>query len=82
MRYAYPCLIERDTLKSFSRKWARGLRDHIPRRAAERYPCGWSWPEALEMAQDCLDVALTLVVSGPTTARPLPTSQSACETAK
>lgn len=57
MRYAYPCLIERDIeeLESTGREaYVISFRDI---RGANS--CGWSWEEALEMAQDCLDVALT-----------------------
>lgn len=57
MRYAYPCLIERDLeeLETTGREaYVISFRDI---RGANS--CGWSWPEALEMAQDCLDVALT-----------------------
>ena len=57
MRYAYPCLIERDVeeLETTGREaYVVTFRDI---RGANS--CGWSWGEALEMAQDCLDVALT-----------------------
>ena len=57
MRYAFPCLIERDLeeLEATGREaYVITFRDI---RGANS--CGWSWAEALEMAQDCLDVALT-----------------------
>ncbi len=57
MRYAYPCLIERDLeeLEATGREaYVITFRDI---RGANS--CGWSWAEALEMAQDCLCVALT-----------------------
>ena len=57
MRYAYPCLIERDIeeLETTGREaYVISFRDI---RGANS--CGWSWDEALEMAQDCLHVALT-----------------------
>ncbi len=57
MRYAYPCSIERDVeeLQATGREgYVISFRDI---RGANS--CGWSWPEALEMAEDCLDVALS-----------------------
>lgn len=57
MRYAFPALIERDLeeLETTGREaYVISFRDI---RGANS--CGWSWAEALEMAQDCLDVALT-----------------------
>lgn len=57
MRYAYPCSIERDLeeLQATGREaYVITFRDI---RGANS--CGWSWPEALEMAEDCLDVALS-----------------------
>ncbi len=57
MRYAYPCLIERDMEEyaaSGREAYVITFRDVQPAISG-----GWSWPEALEMAQDCLDVALT-----------------------
>ena len=57
MRYAYPCSIERDLeeLELTGREaFVITFRDI---RGANS--CGWSWTEALEMAQDCLDVALS-----------------------
>ncbi len=62
MRYEYPCLIERDLeeLQTSGREaYVISFRDI---RGANS--CGWSWPEALEMAQDCLDVALTFYTDG------------------
>ena len=56
MRYAYPCLIERDIEEyqvSGREAYVITFRD-VP----EAISGGWSWTEALEMAQDCLDVAL------------------------
>ena len=60
MRYAYPCRIERDLeeLEATGREaYVISFRDI---RGANS--CGWSWAEALEMAQDCLDVALTFYI--------------------
>lgn len=57
MRYAYPCLIERDVEEyqvSGREAYVITFRD-VP----EAISGGWSWAEALAMAQDCLDVALT-----------------------
>lgn len=57
MRYAYPCLIERDVEEyrvSGREAYMITFRD-VP----EAISGGWSWAEALDMAQDCLDVALT-----------------------
>ncbi|MCY4619336.1 MAG: hypothetical protein OXD50_12435 [Chloroflexi bacterium] len=57
MRYAYPCSIERDVeelQKTGREAYVISFRDI---RGANS--CGWSWPEALEMAEDCLDVALS-----------------------
>ncbi|MDE2744459.1 MAG: type II toxin-antitoxin system HicB family antitoxin [Chloroflexota bacterium] len=57
MRYEYPCSIERDLeeLRASGREaYVITFRDI---RGANS--CGWSWPEALEMAEDCLDVALS-----------------------
>ena len=57
MRYAYPCLIERDIEEqqlSGREAYVITFRD-VP----EAISGGWSWAEALEVAQDCLDVALT-----------------------
>ncbi len=62
MRYAYPCLIERDLeeLEATGREaYVISFRDI---RGANS--CGWSWAEALEMAQDCLHVALTFYTDG------------------
>ncbi len=57
MRYAYPCLIERD----IEELGATGRTAYVItfRDVPEAISGGWSWAEALEMAQDCLDVALT-----------------------
>ncbi len=57
MRYAYPCLIERD-LEEF-RATAREAYVITFRDVPEAISGAWSWDDALEMAQDCLDVALT-----------------------
>ena len=57
MRYAYPSLIERDIeeLETTGREaYVITFRDVYGANS-----CGWSWIEALAMAQDCLDVALT-----------------------
>ena len=57
MRYVYPCLIERD-IEEFR---ATGREAYVItfRDVPEAISGGWSWAEALEMAQDCLCVALT-----------------------
>ena len=57
MRYAYPCSIERD-LEEFQ---ATGREAYVItfRDIRGANSCGWSWAEALEMAEDCLDVALS-----------------------
>ena len=68
MRYAYPCLIERDLeeLETTGREaYVISFRDVYGANS-----CGWSWGEALEMAQDCLDVALTFYTDA---GRDLPT---------
>ncbi len=57
MRYAYPCLIERDLEEN--RATAREAYVITFRDVPEAISGGWSWDEALEMAQDCLDVALS-----------------------
>ena len=60
MRYAYPCLIERDLeeLELTGREaYVITYRDVVGAISG-----GWSWPHALEMAQDCLDVALTFYI--------------------
>ena len=61
MRYAYPCLIERDLeeLETTGREaYAISFRDI---RGANS--CGWSWAEAVDMASDCLSVALGFYVT-------------------
>ena len=57
MRYAYPCNIARDE----EEKKATG-REAYNVTFPDVYganACGWSWEEALEMADDCLSVALS-----------------------
>ena len=57
MRYAYPCNIVRDE----EEKRATG-REAYNVTFPDVYganACGWSWEEALEMAEDCLGVALS-----------------------
>ena len=61
MRYAYPCLIERDLeeLETTGREaYVVTFRDVEP-----AVTCGWSWVEAVDMASDCLRVALGFYVT-------------------
>ena len=61
MRYAYPCLIERDLeeLETTGREaYVVTFRDVEP-----AITCGWSWAEAVDMASDCLRVALGFYVT-------------------
>ena len=57
MRYVYPCSIVRD-LEEFQ---TTGREAYVItfRDIRGANSCGWSWAEALEMAEDCLDVALS-----------------------
>ena len=57
MRYEYPCSIERD----FEELQTTGREAYVItfRDIRGANSCGWSWSEALEMAEDCLDVALS-----------------------
>ena len=60
MRYAYPCDIVRDE----EEERASG-REAYTVTFPDVYganTCGWSWEEALEMAKDCLEVALGMYV--------------------
>ena len=60
MRYAYPCIIVRDE----EEERASG-REAYTVTFPDVYganTCGWSWEEALEMAEDCLEVALGMHV--------------------
>ena len=61
MRYAYPCLIERDLeeLRLTGREaYVVTFRDVEP-----AITCGWSWADAVDMASDCLRVALGFYVT-------------------
>ena len=60
MRYAYPCNIVRDE----EEQRATGREAYVVN-FPDVYGAntgGWSWEEALEMAQDCLGVALAMYV--------------------
>ena len=60
MRYAYPCIIARDD----EEERASG-REAYTVTFPDVYGAntgGWSWEEALEMAKDCLEVALGMYV--------------------
>ena len=60
MRYAYPCSIVSDEEeKRATGRQAYNVTFHDVYGANTG---GWSWEEALEMAQDCLDVALRMYV--------------------
>ena len=60
MRYAFPCNIIRDEeeQRATGREAYNVTFPDIP----EAITCGWSWEEALEMAEDCLGVALSFYV--------------------
>ena len=60
MRYIYPCTIELDQEeKSTTGREAYNVTfPDVP----EAITCGWSWEEALQMAEDCLGLALTFYV--------------------
>ena len=60
MRYAFPCNIIRDEeeQRTTGREAYNVTFPDIP----EAITCGWSWEEALEMAEDCLGVALSFYV--------------------
>ena len=61
MRYAYPCLIERDLeeLETTGREaYVATFRD-----VDSAITGGWSWAETIDMASDCLGVALGFYVT-------------------
>ena len=60
MRYAFPCSIVRDAEeeKTTGREAYVVTFPDVP----EAITGGWSWQEALEMAEDCLSVALSFYV--------------------
>ena len=60
MRYAFPCNIVRDE----EEERATGREAYVVTfpDIPEAITCGWSWEEALEMAEDCLGVALSFYV--------------------
>lgn len=61
MRYAYPCLIERDieeARESGREAYVVTFRDVEPAITG-----GWSWMDAVDMASDCLGVALGIYVA-------------------
>lgn len=60
MRYLYPCIIELD--QEEKRTTGRGAYNITFPDVPEAITCGWSWEEALQMAEDCLGVALTFYV--------------------
>ena len=62
MRYSYPCLIERDVEEfqaSGREAYVATFRDVDPAITG-----GWSWAETIDMASDCLGVALGFYVTG------------------
>ena len=60
MRYAYPCNITLD--EEEERTTGREAYNVTFPDLPEAITCGWSWQEALEMAEDCLEVALGMYV--------------------
>ena len=61
MRYSYPCLIERDleeAQESGREAYVVTFRDVEPAITG-----GWSWQEAIDMASDCLGIALGFYVT-------------------
>ena len=60
MRYAFPCdiVLDEEERKATGREAYGVTFPDIP----EAITCGWSWQEALEMAEDCLAVALSFYV--------------------
>ena len=60
MRYAFPCSIIRDE----EEQQATGRKAYVVTfpDVPEAITGGWSWQEALEMAEDCLGVALSFYV--------------------
>ena len=61
MRYSYPCLIERD-VEEFQ---ATGREAYVAtfRDVEPAITGGWSWAETIDMASDCLGVALGFYVT-------------------
>ena len=57
MRYIYPCNIRRDEEEAnlTGREAYNVTFPDVP----EAITCGWSWEEAVEMAEDCLGLALS-----------------------
>ena len=60
MRYLYPCTIELD--QEEKRITGRNAYNVTFPDVPEAITCGWSREEALQMAEDCLGVALTFYV--------------------
>ncbi len=60
MRYAFPCDIARDDEEA--RETGREAFNVTFPDVPEAITCGWSWEEALEMAEDGLGVALSFYV--------------------
>ena len=60
MRYAFPCdiVLDEEEAKATGREAYGVTFPDVP----EAITCGWSWQEALEMAEDCLAVALSFYV--------------------
>ena len=60
MRYAFPCniVLDEEEERATGREAYNVTFPDIP----EAITCGWSWEEALEMAEDCLGVALSFYV--------------------
>lgn len=60
MRYAFPCniVLDEEEERLTGREAYNVTFPDIP----EAITCGWSWEEALEMAEDCLGVALSFYV--------------------
>ena len=60
MRYAFPCdiVLDAEEREATGREAYGVTFSDIP----EAITCGWSWNEALEMAEDCLAVALSFYV--------------------
>lgn len=60
MRYAFPCDIVRDEEeeRATGREAFNVTFPDIP----EAITCGWSWEEAMEMAEDCLGASLSFYV--------------------
>ena len=62
MRYAYPCNISLDDEEKRTTGW-EAYNISFPD-APEAITCGWSWQEAIEMAEDGLAVALDFYGKG------------------